>query len=264
MSNPTGARLIVTGLVQGVGFRPFIYNLAKQLNIRGWVRNTSDGVEICIDADQDTLETFIARIKEDSPPLSVINAIKVESCPRFNFSLFEIVPSKSVPNSIQPVSPDICICEECLRELYDPSDRRFQYPFINCTNCGPRFTIIKDLPYDRHMTTMEGFKLCSDCAREYSDPTDRRFHAQPVACPVCGPHVWLESKDAQNRLLAASEGTFAIIAMQELLLSGQIGAIKGLGGFHLACDAENPFALEKLRQRKLRIDKPFEIGRAHV
>ncbi|HMV30326.1 MAG TPA: carbamoyltransferase HypF, partial [Anaerolineales bacterium] len=168
---------------------------------------------------------------------------------------FDIIHSESVDGAFQPISPDVAICDDCLRELFDLTDRRYRYPFINCTNCGPRFTIIQDIPYDRPFTTMAGFKLCPDCEREYKDPTNRRFHAQPVACAVCGPRVWLEVQNDECGMMNDE----AIVETQRLLAEGKIVAIKGLGGFHLACDATNSKVVTELRTRKLRVDKPFAL-----
>ena len=246
-----GSSIHLTGMVQGVGFRPFVYGLATELQLTGWVRNTSSGVEITVDGPPSALERFAHSLLARSPPLAHIDRLEVESIPANGFTSFEILGSDRSQEGVQPVSPDISICPDCLRELFDPQDRRFRYPFINCTNCGPRFTIIKDIPYDRPATTMAAFVMCPACAREYGDPLDRRFHAQPVACPACGPHVWLEpgSHSREEALQLA----------RRLLTAGTIVAIKGLGGFHLACDAANREAVRKLRSRKLRIDKPFAL-----
>ena len=259
-----GLRVHITGVVQGVGFRPFVYNLAVKLNLKGWVKNTSAGVDIEADGEQPVLEEFLHRLRDDAPPLSRIDELTFSLGNSNGFRAFEIIHSESVEGAFQPISPDVAICEDCLRELFDPSDRRYRYPFINCTNCGPRFTIIQDIPYDRPATTMAGFTLCPDCEREYKDPTNRRFHAQPVACPVCGPHVWLTLEsdsllsDMQERA-PALQSNEAILESRRLLFAGKILAIKGLGGFHLACDATNPSAVTELRNRKLRVDKPFAL-----
>ena len=253
----------ITGVVQGVGFRPFVYNLATSLNLKGWVKNTSAGVDIEADGEKDSLDSFLQKLQDDAPPLSRIDDFHASFGPGNGFTQFEIIHSESVDGAFQPISPDVAICDDCLRELFDPNDRRYRYPFINCTNCGPRFTIIQDIPYDRPFTTMAGFKLCPDCEHEYKDPTNRRFHAQPVACPVCGPKVWLETKDESDALSLSKEGKKdgdeAIVEVQRLLAEGQIVAIKGLGGFHLACDATNAKAVTELRTRKLRVDKPFAL-----
>ncbi len=259
-----GARIHITGIVQGVGFRPFVYNLAEELGLTGWVRNTSAGVDIQVDGDESSLSDFARIIKESAPPLALIASLEVDPCPSSGFTSFEIIHSEPIPGAFQPISPDVSICDDCLREMFDPTDRRYLYPFINCTNCGPRFTIIKDIPYDRPKTTMAPFEMCPACAAEYDDPKDRRFHAQPVACAECGPHVWLETADsgqpsAVSKPLSASTSANAIKETQELLTDGKILAIKGLGGFHLACDATNAAAVEELRRRKLRVDKPFAL-----
>ena len=253
MSNQS-ARIHISGIVQGVGFRPFVYNLATRLNLNGWVRNTSAGVDIEVDGERDVLNTFVKALRDEAPTLSHIDELTASFGPANGFRSFDIVHSESIDSAFQPISPDVAICDDCLRELFDPSDRRYRYPFINCTNCGPRFTIIKDIPYDRPKTTMAGFKLCPDCEREYSDPSNRRFHAQPVACPVCGPHVWLEIHNEQN-----TRDDNAIQKTRQLLAEGKIIAIKGLGGFHLACDATNADSVAELRKRKLRVDKPFAL-----
>ncbi|MCG2786931.1 MAG: carbamoyltransferase HypF [Anaerolineae bacterium] len=249
----------ITGIVQGVGFRPFVYNLATRLELAGWVRNTSAGVDIELEGKTPALDEFIQRLRADAPPLAYLDQVHVT--PRdglVGYKTFEILHSESVLGAFQPISPDVSICPDCLRELLDPNDRRHRYPFINCTNCGPRFTIITDIPYDRPKTTMAVFPMCPNCETEYRDPVDRRFHAQPVACPECGPHIWLEA--AQPDTLPQNiPSDDAILAAQHLLREGKTVAIKGLGGFHLACDALNPAAVDALRARKLRVDKPFAL-----
>lgn len=254
-----GLHVHITGVVQGVGFRPFVYNLAATLQLNGWVKNTSAGVEIEVDGEKDILDTFLQKLRDDAPALSRIDEFSASFRPANGFSSFDIIHSESIPSAFQPISPDVAICDDCLRELFDPSDRRYLYPFVNCTNCGPRFTIIIDIPYDRPFTTMSGFPLCSDCEREYRDPTNRRFHAQPVACPKCGPHVWLELRNTQYVIR-----NDAIQRARSLLSQGHILAIKGLGGFHLACDATNAESIRELRARKLRVDKPFALMMPNV
>jgi hydrogenase maturation protein HypF len=255
--NLKGLRIHITGIVQGVGFRPFVYGLATRLTLNGWVRNTSAGVDIEVDGQQKDLDAFLNALRTEAPPLSRIDSFQVDWIPANEFSSFEIVHSEGKSGDFIPISPDVSICPDCLEELYDPSDRRYQYPFINCTNCGPRFTIIKDIPYDRPKTTMGVFEMCPACASEYDDPLNRRFHAQPVACPDCGPRVWLETKDGvSGKDFNMSE---AIRETRRLLAQGAIIAIKGLGGFHLACDATNSQAVAELRRRKLRVDKPFAL-----
>lgn len=250
-----GARVHLSGVVQGVGFRPFVYGLAQRYSLTGWVRNSSSGVEIVVDGAAEALSGFVTALRSELPPLARIDSFDLCARAPEGFERFEIRPSRPEAGAFQPISPDVAICDDCLRELFDPADRRHRYPFINCTNCGPRYTIIRDIPYDRPLTTMAGFVLCEACAAEYHDPLDRRFHAQPVACPDCGPQPWLESTDGQVK--ATGEDT--IPAARELLRTGHILAVKGLGGFHLACDAANPAAVTELRRRKLRVDKPFAI-----
>jgi len=246
----------VTGIVQGVGFRPFVYGLATQLGLKGWVCNTSAGVFIEVDGHEETLTKFLEALNNHPPPLSRVDSIYVENCNPKGFNSFKIVHSEPIPGAYIPISPDVSTCDDCLRELLDPLNKRYLYPFINCTNCGPRFTIISDIPYDRPKTTMAGFKMCSYCQREYENPLNRRFHAQPTACPDCGPQVWFEPKDQSQKTFHQGDG---LLQTQKFLCNGLIVAIKGLGGFHLACDATNQDAVEELRRRKLRIEKPFAV-----
>ncbi|MBI5652687.1 MAG: carbamoyltransferase HypF [Chloroflexi bacterium] len=266
-------KIHVTGVVQGVGFRPFVYQLATRAQLRGWVANTSSGVDIEVEGDRDALDAFVRALENQKPPLARIDSIHaqdVASNGDARFEGFEIRASVAQPGAFQPISPDIATCPDCLRELFDPRDRRYLYPFINCTNCGPRFTIIRDIPYDRPLTTMRDFKMCDDCAREYHDPLNRRFHAQPVACTKCGPKVWLEDNsqfvirnskfDSPNYERSARIMNFEFISQaHRILAEGRIVAIKGLGGFHLACDATNDAAARTLRERKGRVDKPFAL-----
>ncbi len=256
-----GISIRVTGIVQGVGFRPFIYALAQRFGLRGWVRNTSAGVEIDVEGAPTALDAFIHALRNEHPPLARLDSLSVQTHEPRGFAHFEIISSERQADAFQPISPDVGICADCLRELFDPNDRRYRYPFINCTNCGPRFTIITDIPYDRPNTTMAIFAMCTACAQEYQDPRNRRFHAQPVACPQCGPQVWLEIKGKQGE---HPHGVKAMRMTQELLHAGHIVAIKGLGGFHLACDATNAAAVRELRQRKLRVDKPFALMMADM
>jgi len=256
------AKLHITGIVQGVGFRPFVYSLAERFALAGWVRNTSAGVDIEVDGTPDELEAFVSALRSEVPPLARIDRLDLSYESAGLFSGFKIIHSDKVEGSFLPISPDVGICPDCLRELFDPVDRRYRYPFINCTNCGPRFTIITDIPYDRPNTTMAPFKMCPECEAEYKNPRDRRFHAQPVACPDCGPKVWIEWKPDTGR--EGVNGDEAIKAAQILLADGGILAVKGLGGFHLACDARNTEAVTELRRRKLRVDKPFALMMADI
>ncbi len=257
----TAARRVhVTGVVQGVGFRPFIYGLARRFELCGWVRNTSAGVEIEVEGPPHALEAFVSAIATQAPPLSRIEGVTVQPIASNGFTRFEIQHSAAVAGAYQPISPDMATCDDCLREIFDPADRRFRYAFTNCTNCGPRFTIIQDIPYDRPLTTMAPFEMCPDCQREYDDPLDRRFHAQPNACPVCGPQLDLQPSPAYAVPPLWDElPEDAIAAVRALIRAGHVVAIKGLGGFHLACDATNPAAVTTLRQRKGRAAKPFAV-----
>lgn len=274
MNECVGQAIHITGVVQGVGFRPFVYGLAQQYGLKGWVRNSSAGVDIAVDGSQAVLDAFAHDLQTLLPPLARIDTFQAISRPANGFTQFEIVPSTAIAGAFQPISPDVSVCPDCLREMVEPSDRRYHYPFINCTNCGPRFTIIQDIPYDRPKTTMANFVMCPECQAEYENPLDRRFHAQPIACPECGPGVWLVSSEqlavsSQPVSLSASQPVsgqdaprtthHAIRKTRQLLAEGKIVAIKGLGGFHLACDATNAAAVTQLRERKLRVDKPFAV-----
>jgi len=249
-----GIRLEIRGIVQGVGFRPFIHNLAKKYHLRGYVLNDSDGVEVEAEGNKPDLDRFLRRIRSSAPPQSKIMEMKIIKVAPRAFREFSIRESKEKESRTVLVSPDLATCPDCLKELFDPEDRRFNYPFLNCTNCGPRLTIIQDTPYDRRKTTMSAFKMCPDCGREYQDPQDRRFHAQPNACPVCGPRLTLT--DNQGIRLSTTDHILTTI---ELLKKGYIIAIKGIGGHHLACDATNKRAVSVLRKRKYREDKPFAL-----
>ncbi|MFW5714289.1 MAG: Sua5/YciO/YrdC/YwlC family protein, partial [Brevefilum sp.] len=245
----------INGIVQGVGFRPFIYNLAEEFGLKGWVRNSASGVDIEITGSKPVLEAFLAAIPDAAPPLAQIDTIDSHTIELQPFNDFTIVRSKDRSSDFIPVSPDVAVCDQCRDEMFDPSDRRFRYPFINCTNCGPRFSIIKDIPYDRPKTTMAAFVMCDDCLEEYENPADRRFHAQPVACPKCGPQVWFEIEPGKP----ISTKDQAITQAREWLADGKILAVKGLGGFHLACDAGNANAIDRLRERKRRPAQPFAL-----
>ncbi|HUT62989.1 MAG TPA: carbamoyltransferase HypF [Anaerolineae bacterium] len=250
-------RIDIKGVVQGVGFRPFVHNLAHRYHLCGYVQNNPDGVVIEAEGEAKNIEAFVSDIQYDAPVLSRIVELKrsiftpVQQLRKYN--RFEIRPSEQKGERITLVSPDVCVCDDCLKELFDYKNRRYLYPFINCTNCGPRFTIIRQLPYDRPFTTMERFSMCPECEREYYDPLDRRFHAQPNACPVCGPHLKLV--DGTGNSVPGDPLLTAI----ELLKNGRIVAIKGLGGFHLAVDSMNENAVKRLRMRKHREEKPLAL-----
>jgi hydrogenase maturation protein HypF len=247
-------RLRVNGIVQGVGFRPFVYQLALQHGLKGEVANTSSGVLIHIEGPAEQIRAFESDLTDKSPPLAKI--VEVSGRPETfrNFTEFRIAPSRGDAVMATLISPDVAVCGDCLREMFDPTDRRYRYPFINCTNCGPRYTIIDDIPYDRPKTSMRHFTMCARCQAEYDDPLNRRFHAQPNACPVCGPQVSLW--DARRQVVR-SEDPVAMAA--DLIRQGKVVAVKGLGGYHLAADALNPSAVARLRQRKLREEKPLAV-----
>ncbi len=248
------AKISVRGVVQGVGFRPFVYRLAQEHNLKGWVRNTSGNVEIEVEGDAESLENFLSNLEAQAPPMARIEKVETTFHPPKGYTQFKIGESQSQEGEYQLVSPDIATCEDCQRELFSPTDRRFRYPFTNCTNCGPRFTIIEDIPYDRPKTTMRQFEMCPECQQEYDNPSDRRFHAQPNACPKCGPS--LELVDSNGNSIEAND---VIKAASDLLKAGKILAMRGLGGFQLACDATNEAAINILRDRKRRPAKPLAV-----
>jgi hydrogenase maturation protein HypF len=242
------------GVVQGVGFRPFVYGLARKHSLQGWVKNSSSGVYIEVEGPPKKVEQFTEQLPLEAPPRSRIESLKFVDLPLAGFCGFEIQESLEEEGRYQLISPDIATCSACREEIFDPRDRRHRYPFTNCTNCGPRFTIMEDIPYDRPRTTMARFRMCPDCRREYEDPADRRFHAQPNACPMCGPRLQLA--DAEGKPLPAPDPISSALG---LLKQGKILAIKGLGGFLLACDAQDASAVKTLRQRKHRPDKPLAV-----
>jgi hydrogenase maturation protein HypF len=249
-----GVQTKIKGIVQGVGFRPFVYNLALTNNLKGFVSNTSEGVYIEAEGTSELLDTFHEAILNEKPPLAHITSVSTIEQPLKSYSEFTIRKSEAQDHRRTLISPDVCVCQDCLREMFDPQDRRYGYPFINCTNCGPRYTIIMDVPYDRPFTAMREFQMCPPCKAEYEDPTDRRFHAQPNACWDCGPVMSLW--DNRGREVRVDD---PIREARNLLKQGKILAIKGLGGFHLAVDATNNEAVERLRQRKHREEKPLAV-----
>jgi hydrogenase maturation protein HypF len=243
----------ITGIVQGIGYRPFVYNLALTLSIRGWVLNNEKGVLIDAEGDDGALDRFIEGLTALAPPLARIETLKANPLEPQGYSNFEIRQSKGASEGFTLISPDVATCDACLAELLSPGNFRYRYPFINCTLCGPRFTIIKDIPYDRHKTTMVPFAMCPVCRKEYESPVDRRFHAQPNACPACGPSLRLVDRKGETLRGNALDRTL------DLLTQGSIVAVKGIGGFHLVCNAENHGAVSTLRSRKFREDKPFAV-----
>src|SRR5580658_1718617 len=251
---PSACSIRVRGVVQGVGFRPFVYRLAHINTLTGWVLNAEQGVEIHLEGEPQGLEAFVSSLKAQSPPAASISEIEVLPAEPVGLREFTIRESQRRQHPTVQISPDLPVCKECLKELFDPADRRYLYPYINCTNCGPRYTVVRALPYDRPNTTMKAWPLDDYCDHEYSDPGNRRFHAQPVACPACGPGCYLHPHDEAAR---GSESSIRRAA--EILRAGGILAVKGLGGYHLACDARNPAAVAALRDRKFRKEKPFAL-----
>jgi hydrogenase maturation protein HypF len=244
------ARFSVRGVVQGVGFRPFVHRLALRFQLAGWVRNASGDVQIHVEGTPEDIEAFVHALKTEAPPLARIEHIQTETCAPANLTTFTILESRSEEGRRQPVSPDVALCAACEAELFEPANRRYRYPFITCTDCGPRFTVIEAMPYDRERTSMRAFTQCKVCNREYCTPGDRRYHSETNSCPACGPRLWLDG---------GPEGQAALEAVAGLLLAGQIVALRGLGGFHLAVDATNEHAVARLRARKEREVKPFAV-----
>lgn len=256
MAEPRRIHLEVEGIVQGVGFRPFLHRLAQSFGLAGWCRNTVFGVELELEGDEAALAQFRAALEQSPPPLAQIVQIRETSCPApLGETGFHIRKSRREGHPDTLVSPDIATCPDCLRELRDPDDRRYRYPFINCTNCGPRFTIVEDLPYDRALTSMQPFEMCPDCQGEYDSILSRRYHAQPNCCPDCGPELTFSAKTGEP----ACFGEEALVAAKEFLRQGKIVAIKGLGGYHLACLPDLPETVAELRRRKQRDERPFAL-----
>lgn len=253
--SPERRRFVVRGAVQGVGFRPHVYRLADELGLSGWVGNDSEGVHIEVEGAPATLKTFLLRLERERPPAAQIESIESATMEKLGEVGFHIRPSDTDGPRATWIQPDLATCADCLRELFDPTDRRYRYPFLNCTHCGPRFSIVLSLPYDRVNTTMRRFPLCEECSREYQDPRDRRFHAQPIACPRCGPH--LELWDRRGRIVVS--GDAVVQAAAEAIRNGAIVALKGLGGFQLLADASAEDSIQRLRARKRREAKPFAL-----
>jgi hydrogenase maturation protein HypF len=248
-------KIIIRGAVQGVGFRPFVYRLASDLGLKGWVINSSSGVFIEAEAEKSKLDEFILKIQNERPPLSSIQSFEFSFLDPVGFEKFEIRETNSEGSRTVLMLPDIATCNECLNDIFDPANRRYLYPFTNCTNCGPRFTIIEKLPYDRINTSMKIFEMCDDCKKEYEDPLNRRFHAQPNACPVCGPHI--ELWDPGGNVISINHDS--LLETAEIIRKGKIAAVKGIGGFHLITDAGNEKAVNELRKRKHREEKPLAV-----
>ena len=257
--NAERLRVTIHGAVQGVGFRPFVYRLATESGLRGWVLNSSQGVFIEVEGERAVLEEFLLRLEREKPPRAIVQSLEFSFLDPVGYPDFVIRHSEEAGEKTVLILPDIATCPECRREVWDPNDRRYCYPFTNCTHCGPRFTIIRALPYDRPNTSMAHFPLCPDCRREYEDPLDRRFHAQPVACPVCGPQVALYSGEEQFQSAPHLTGDQAIQEAAQAVREGRILAMKGLGGFLLIVDARNEAAVRRLRERKQREEKSFAL-----
>ena len=250
----TARSIRVRGVVQGVGFRPFVYRLACANTLNGWVLNAEEGVEIHLEGDEKSLEAFVRYLKAQPPPAATISEIDVQPAQPAGLNKFTIRESERKHRPTVRISPDLPICNDCLTELFDPANPRYLYPYINCTNCGPRYSVVLALPYDRPNTTMKSWPLDAYCAQEYSDPSNRRFHAQPVSCPACGPNFYLHPhKDEELN------NDDCIRRAAQLLTAGKILAVKGLGGYHLACDARNPASVAAMRDRKYRKEKPFAL-----
>jgi hydrogenase maturation protein HypF len=247
--------VIIQGAVQGVGFRPFIYRLAREMNLPGWVKNSSQGVFLEVEGKQTELDSFLIRIAKEKPARSYIQSLEYSLLDPVNFTRFAIVESDDTHDRTTLILPDIATCDQCLSEISDPLNRRYRYPFTNCTNCGPRFSIIESLPYDRPNTSMKSFAMCPDCRQEYENPDNRRFHAQPIACAVCGPMLQLWNGTGRT----TASGDDALTAAAAAVREGSIVAIKGLGGFQFIADARNNLAVETLRRRKHREEKPFAL-----
>ena len=241
------------GIVQGVGFRPYVHNLARSMGLSGCVGNDARGVVVEVEGAPAVVERFVGRLPREAPAMAVIERVETRPLAARGDAGFRIAPSDATGTRAVPVSPDIATCGACLAEVWDPSDRRYRYAFTNCTDCGPRYTIVRDVPYDRPATTMAGFAMCDDCAREYHDPGDRRFHAQPVCCPACGPQLSLV--DAAGGPIEGDP----VRATARLLRGGSVVAVKGLGGYHLAVDATDEAAVARLRARKHREERPFAV-----
>ena len=251
----TRVHIAIRGAVQGVGFRPFVYRLASEMRLAGWVLNSPGGVFIEAEGESELIDRFILRLGEEKPPLASVQSMEPTFLDPCGYSSFDILPSTLAGETGALVMPDIATCPECLAEIVDPASRRYRYPFTNCTNCGPRFTIVESLPYDRPNTSMKSFTMCDDCRREYEDPSDRRFHAQPIACPSCGPRLALW--DGRENPLAHDHD--ALLRCAAMIREGRIVALKGIGGFQLMADAGNDRAVNRLRERKHREEKPFAL-----
>ena len=249
-------RYLINGIVQGVGFRPTVYKIAKELNLKGFVLNSGGGVVIEIEGENK--DKFLDTLKQNLPPLAKIETIKFEKLKEKNYSSFEIRYSKNTQKTTS-ISPDIAVCEECLKEMFDKNNKRYLYPFINCTNCGPRYTIIKDIPYDRKNTSMKKFKMCDECYKEYTNPLNRRYHAEPISCYECGPKLIIKSPSSKFQVPSNLSDIEKIEFIAKKIKEGKIVAIKGLGGFHLVCDATQKKAVNELRKRKKRPFKPFAM-----
>ena len=265
---PTRIRARVQGTVQGVGFRPYVYRLARDERLGGWVRNDERGVVLEVEGAAAAVERFLDRLPREAPPLAAVERVRSRPLACVGESEFAIVESTGRGPAAAPVAADTPPCAACLAELADPADRRYRYPFVNCTDCGPRFTIVRGVPYDRARTTMAGFEMCADCRAEYEDPLDRRFHAEPNACPACGPRARLvaaaSDMTATGPANTGFEGVDSVASAAAALRSGLVVAVKGVGGYHLACRADDAAAVASLRSRKHREDKPFALMAADL